>query len=252
MLHYALLAMLIVPAVLAVLPQGFVDRASAMLLGWNGEFSRGGLMLALFVLQALAFLLVRLLLASMPLRLALTPGRTKSRRVHRRAVELFRTGCELKTRGRTGILIYLSLAERRAEILADKAIADQVEPEVWGEAMAAPGRRSEGRPPGRRSRQGGRAGRRGPRPDPAAARRQSQRDLRPAGRAMRPEAEAPEEDPSGKGASSPPSGAANGNMSRAPAASAPPSSSPSTTARSSWSSSIACRSAPGASSFRPA
>jgi putative membrane protein len=119
-----------------VLPKGIVDRASAVLLGWNGEFSRGGLMLALFVLQVLAFLLVRLLLASTPLRLALTPGRTKSRRVHRRAVELFRTGCELKTRGRTGILIYLSLAERRAEILADKAIADKVEPEVWGEAMA--------------------------------------------------------------------------------------------------------------------
>ena len=52
--------------------------------------------------------------------------------MHRRAVELFRAGCELKTRGRTGILIYLSLGERRAEILADKAIADKVEPEVWG------------------------------------------------------------------------------------------------------------------------
>ena len=69
--------------------------------------------------------------------MALTPGLTKHRRVHRRAVELFRVGCELKTRGRTGVLLYLSLAERRAEIVADKAIADQVEPEIWGEAMAA-------------------------------------------------------------------------------------------------------------------
>ena len=34
------------------------------------------------------------------------------------------------------MLVYLSLAEHRAEIVADKAIADQVEPEVWGEAMA--------------------------------------------------------------------------------------------------------------------
>jgi putative membrane protein len=69
--------------------------------------------------------------------MALTPGRTKSRRVHRKAVELFRASCELKTRGRTGVLLYLSLAERRAEIVADEAIASQVEPEVWGEAMAA-------------------------------------------------------------------------------------------------------------------
>jgi putative membrane protein len=135
--HYSVLAMLIVPATLALLPEAWIERAAATLLGWNAEFNRAALMLALFVLLALAFLIVRLALAYRPLRLALTPGWTKTRRVHRRAVEHFRTGCELKTRGRTGILIYLSLAEHRAEILADKAIADQVEPEVWGEAMAA-------------------------------------------------------------------------------------------------------------------
>ena len=136
-LHYAVLAMLIVPGVLALLPQPWIDRVAAMVLGWNAEFSRPALMVAMFVLLTLAFLVIRLVFAYRPLRLALTPGRTKTRRVHRRAVELFRTGCELKTRGRTGILIYLSLDEHRAEILADKAIADQVEPEVWGEAMAA-------------------------------------------------------------------------------------------------------------------
>jgi putative membrane protein len=42
----------------------------------------------------------------------------------------------MKTRGRTGVLIYLSLEERRAEIVADRAIAEKVEPECWGEAMA--------------------------------------------------------------------------------------------------------------------
>jgi len=51
-------------------------------------------------------------------------------------------GCDLlatdqRTKGRTGILLYLSLIERRAEIVADEAIHSQVEPEVWGEAMAA-------------------------------------------------------------------------------------------------------------------
>ncbi len=135
-LHYAVLAMLIVPATIALLPQSWIDCAATLMLGWNAEFTRGVLMLALFVLLALAFLIVRLILAYMPLRMALTPGRTKTRRVHRRAIQLFRTGCELKTRGRTGVLLYLSLAEHRAEIVADKAIADRVEPEVWGEAMA--------------------------------------------------------------------------------------------------------------------
>ena len=135
-LHYAVLAMLIVPAKLALVPQAWIDRAATLVLGWNAAFSRGALMLALFAMLALAFLAVRLILAYMPLRMALTPGRTKTRRVHRRAIELFRTGCELKTRGRTGVLLYLSLAEHRAEIVADKAIADQVTPEIWGEAMA--------------------------------------------------------------------------------------------------------------------
>jgi putative membrane protein len=135
-LHYAVLAMLIVPAKLALLPKAWIDRAATLLLGWNGEFDRRALMIVLFVLLTLAFLIVRLILAYMPLRMALTPGRTRSRRVHRRAVELFRASWEMKTRGRTGILIYVSLLERRAEIVADKAIADQVEPEIWGEAMA--------------------------------------------------------------------------------------------------------------------
>jgi putative membrane protein len=35
------------------------------------------------------------------------------------------------------VLIYLSLGERRAEVIADAAIHDRVSEDVWGEAMAA-------------------------------------------------------------------------------------------------------------------
>jgi len=136
-LHYAVLLMLFVPAFWAFAPQSLVDWAAGLLLGWNAELTRQTVMVYMFVKLAGTFLFVRFLLAWMPLRMALTPGRTKSRRVHRRAVELFRASCELKTRGRTGVLLYLSLAERRAEIVADEAIATQVAPEVWGDAMAA-------------------------------------------------------------------------------------------------------------------
>lgn len=136
-LHYAVLAMLLVPAWWAVVPQGWIDGWTAALAGWNGELTRPVLMLLLFVKLILAFLFVRLLLNWRRLRLALTPGSTKSRRVHRRAIELFRASCERKTRGRTGILIYLSLEEHRAEIVADAAIAGKVDAQVWGEAMAA-------------------------------------------------------------------------------------------------------------------
>jgi putative membrane protein len=135
-LHYAVLAMLLVLAALAALPQSAVDYWTGMFLGWDGELTRELVMLFLFVKLAAVFLIVRFALASMPLRMALTPGSTKTRRVRRRAVELFRVAAERRTVGRTGILLYLSLREHRAEIVADEAIVCKVAPELWGEAMA--------------------------------------------------------------------------------------------------------------------
>lgn len=135
-LHYAVLAMLLVPGVLALLPQALIDRLLALLLGWNAELARGMLMMLLFALLALVFLIVRFALAWMPLRMALTPASTKNRRVRRRALELFRVSADQRTSGRTGVLLYLSLLEHRAELIADQAIHSRVEPEIWGEAMA--------------------------------------------------------------------------------------------------------------------
>jgi putative membrane protein len=59
------------------------------------------------------------------------------RRVRARAIDLFKVGTESKTVGRTGVLLYLSMREHRAEIVADEAIASKVAPEVWGDAMIA-------------------------------------------------------------------------------------------------------------------
>jgi putative membrane protein len=135
-LHYAVLAMLLVPAALAALPQSVIDYWTAYFLGWNADVTRTVLMAFLFMKLAAAFLIVRYALAYMPLRMALTPGSTKSRRVRRRAVELFKVAAERRTVGRTGVLLYLSLREHRAEIVADEAIVAKVAPELWGEAMA--------------------------------------------------------------------------------------------------------------------
>lgn len=136
-LHFCVLAMLAVPVILALLPARWTEWSAALLLGWNGQWSRGPAMMALLVLLALAFLLARLAFLRPALLMALTPGATKTRRVRRRAIAHFRSAAERRTRGRTGILIYLSLAERRAEIVADAAIAAEVKPEAWGAAMAA-------------------------------------------------------------------------------------------------------------------
>jgi putative membrane protein len=50
---------------------------------------------------------------------------------------VFKAAAERRTVGRTGILIYLSMAERRAEIVADDAILKVTDEHTWGEAMAA-------------------------------------------------------------------------------------------------------------------
>jgi putative membrane protein len=136
-LHYAVLAMLLVPVGLALVPQMWIDWAVALVLGWDAHVTRGLVMLYIFVKMAAAFLIVRYALAYMPWRMALTPGSTKVRRVRRRATELFRAACLGRTRRQTAVLLYLSLAERRAEIVVDEAILAKVDPSEWGEAMAA-------------------------------------------------------------------------------------------------------------------
>jgi putative membrane protein len=42
-----------------------------------------------------------------------------------------------KTKERTGVLIFVSLAERYAEIIADAGINEKVTPEVWENAVSA-------------------------------------------------------------------------------------------------------------------
>ncbi|WP_245941975.1 TPM domain-containing protein [Sphingomonas gilva] len=105
--------------------------------GWTHEWSARELIGWLFAALALKFLAVWLLLRIPALRNLLTPRRVRTARVRERALLLFRASAERRTSGRTGILIYLSMAEHRAEIVADEAIHSVVAPEVWGEAMVA-------------------------------------------------------------------------------------------------------------------
>jgi len=136
-LHWAVLAMIATFAIFAWQPGVLHFWRDTMLGGWRPEPALGELLLFALVLAVAKFTAVLLALKYMPLRLALTPGATKARRVRRRAIALFKTGAERRTIGRTGILIYLSMGEHRAEIVADEAITGVTTPETWGEAMAA-------------------------------------------------------------------------------------------------------------------
>ncbi len=135
--HYGVLAMLLVLAILSVWP-GIAEAIHARLCDHWGEAAHPSMLFTIaLILCALAFLLVRLAFVSDALRFALTPGATKARRVRARALTLFRTSAEQRTVGRTGVLLYLSLAEHRAELIADEAIHSKVADDTWGAAMAA-------------------------------------------------------------------------------------------------------------------
>ena len=134
-LLWSALVALLALAALAIAPQfylGLIDRVTG---AWQADWHPGKVFgLALFA-ASLKFLAMWLLQLWMPLRLALVPGPLKHARVRARAVTNFKIGTERRTHGRTGVLIYLSLAEHRAEIVADEAISAKVSPEVWGAAM---------------------------------------------------------------------------------------------------------------------
>jgi putative membrane protein len=135
-LHYAVLVLFLVLAFFAIWPHQ-LELWWTRLMGWTAEPSLRQLLTLLLFFALLKFLVVLFILKWRPLRMLLTPGSTKTRRVRRRAVMLFKTGAERRTIGRTGILIYLSMAEHRAEIVGDEAITAVTTPETWGEAMAA-------------------------------------------------------------------------------------------------------------------
>lgn len=71
-----------------------------------------------------------------PTRLALVPSRLRRGRARDAARLAFRTRGLVRTRGRTGVLLFLALAERHAEIVADVGVLERVDPEAWRGLLA--------------------------------------------------------------------------------------------------------------------
>lgn len=121
----------------ATFPDFYIGLINTLSSEWGHEYTAGEYLGLLWTAVALKWIGTWIILKWMPLRLALTPKVIKLARVRRRAMSLFKVGAESKTMGRTGVLLYLSMQEHRAEILADEAIASKVAPEIWGDAMVA-------------------------------------------------------------------------------------------------------------------
>ena len=89
----------------------------------------------IYAAQLAAFAILAVLLSFPSLRMPLVPRGVRRLRAHRAASEQFMIRSISRTQARTGILIFVSLAERYARIIADTGIADKVPQAVWQDAV---------------------------------------------------------------------------------------------------------------------
>jgi putative membrane protein len=108
-----------------------VGAIVALLVPWVLIFFTGLHIVSVYLAQLAVFLAVTALLMPMHLRLALVPSTIKRLHAHRRAVEQFLGQNLHSTSGRTGVLLFVSAAERYAEIIADKGIDERVPSGTW-------------------------------------------------------------------------------------------------------------------------
>jgi putative membrane protein len=91
----------------------------------------------IFMTQLAVFIVAGLAISFMPLRLALVPKAVKRARAHRAALEQFMLRGITRTKNRSGVLIFVSLAEHYARIIADEGIAAKVGNAEWQAAIDA-------------------------------------------------------------------------------------------------------------------
>ena len=91
----------------------------------------------IYLLQLIVFLIAALVLSRPNLRFRVVPRRAKHDRAHAEAMRQFFVQGLDKTEHRTGVLIFVSTAERYAEIVADAGINEKVTAETWDEAVNA-------------------------------------------------------------------------------------------------------------------
>jgi putative membrane protein len=143
-LAWAAGAALLAPALLLLAGIQVTAPDLSFIGGWTAaqledvsEAAARAALIGTLLLQGLLFVATAILVSIPPVRRALTPRRFKRERVRQRAEEQFLAKNLQATRERTGVLIYVSAAERMAELIADETIHAQVEAGTWDRAMAA-------------------------------------------------------------------------------------------------------------------
>ncbi len=92
--------------------------------------------LDIYLAQLFVFIGLAIILSIPPLHMLTVPRPVKRARAHATAVEQFLARGLHTTEARTGVLVFVSIAERYAEVIADAGIAGKVSQEVWDRAVA--------------------------------------------------------------------------------------------------------------------
>ena len=86
----------------------------------------------IYLIQLAVFFVLGVSLTQLEsLRFAIVPAGVKRARAHQRAVDQFLVQNMHTTEGRTGVLIYVSFAERYVEVIADNGIYKKVPHQTW-------------------------------------------------------------------------------------------------------------------------
>lgn len=135
---------LLAPAVLLLAGVQVAAPDMLSLGGWTaeqvedvGEATARAALFGALLLQAALFVVTLGVVSIRPIRNLLTPRGMKRDRVLKRAEEQFLAKNLQATRERTGVLIYVSVAERMAELVADEGIHAKVAQGTWDRAMTA-------------------------------------------------------------------------------------------------------------------
>jgi putative membrane protein len=111
--------------------------ALALLLPWPLIYFTPWSVQKIYLLQIAVFIVASFVFSWMPVRMALVPRRVRRARAHRAALEQFAVRRIANTKNRCGVLVFVSLAERYARIIADEGIAQKVPNAEWQAAIDA-------------------------------------------------------------------------------------------------------------------
>lgn len=109
----------------------------ALFAPWPMIYFTGWSVQQIYFAQLLVFIICGLVLSWPRLRFALVPRAVRRARAHRAALEQFVLRRVAHTKNRCGVLIFVSLAERYARIIADDGVAEKVPVAEWQAAVDA-------------------------------------------------------------------------------------------------------------------